>query len=133
MFCLCVSKYTEGVPHTHGGQRKALNSWNCSFRQWKPSCGFWELNPGSLPEQQVLLNPDSYSNLPHQWPFFCVFPKGLSHSSSVTDLTRVAHHDQGKVACPACSVVRGELPVEWLKAEGQPGKAALYSFLPCAP
>lgn len=55
MFCLHVCC----VPHecsTHKGQQMAYNLWKMELQTpCHQLCGYWQPNPGPLPEQYVLL------------------------------------------------------------------------------
>jgi hypothetical protein len=51
------------VPGAHWGQKKALDAPGTRITDGRePPCGFWEPNPGSLLEQQVLLTTGHLSD-----------------------------------------------------------------------
>ena len=56
VFSLHVYLYTTYVTGAHGGLKRALNSLALLS-----ACGCWELNPGPLEEQPVLVTADQLS------------------------------------------------------------------------
>lgn len=57
MYCVPVCQYVHHMlMGIHAHQQRAWNSLNWSFRQLRATrCGYWEMNPGLLREQEMLL------------------------------------------------------------------------------
>ena len=49
---------TMRVPDTRGGQKRVLGLLGLEFDWCELPCGCWELNPGPLEEEPVLLIPE---------------------------------------------------------------------------
>lgn len=57
MFYECFVWMYVYVAQVPGGcQRGVMIPWNWNLDGSEPSCGCWELNPGSLQDQKVLFN-----------------------------------------------------------------------------